>query len=607
MAAGELVDDLLPEALAVACEAFWRVSRHRCSPDELWAGIALHGRCVLEIHDHAAAVAIAVYLGALEDRSVHVMTGDGAPRTTDVCSFLGLTVATLTQDLDDEERRAAYGADVTVGPPIQFGYDYLTDNRVSGPGGRVQRDLRRAIVTEADQVLLVSTQLTLLVNDKVVASIALAEYLRMYPHLAGVTATVATEAGRIAHGYGLPVEATTAQKRPDRRDHPDLIYATTDSKLQALVEATAGYHAAGRPVLIRVDAPSTVAHLRELLAAQGLTATSLHPERPLAHAGRPGAVTLLSEHVQDRQVILGGDLDWLAEEEVLASGLDPVATISATWVDALAAARRRLLPAWADDRQRVIDAGGLAVLGAECLESGWLEARTRELAGSRGDTRFFLSLDENWIPSRSRFNGVVKSSPDPITGWLATKALGRMKRRFHRNVVDLRCRGFDYASVGSAFRERFYAGRRRLIEGRDPLAVVIAMIGPRQATELEAMAVGPVGSAMREQVRSDARLIVDEEWARCLRDLRSLYNGYWDEGLPADSLAAYQQELEVRFEAMRRDVRERLLNHLLDLEAELPNRETIRRDWYYTREGGLEPGPPSANVDPRETLPSSVR
>lgn len=157
LSAGELVDGLLPEAFAVVGEASWRVCGHRCSPDDLRAGLALHGRSVVEVQDPpaaAAAVTLVVYLSALNGRGVHLMTGDGAPWTTEVCRFLGLTVAALAEDLDGEERRAAYAADVTVGPYAQFCYDYLTDNRVSGPGERVQRGLRHAVATEADHVLL---------------------------------------------------------------------------------------------------------------------------------------------------------------------------------------------------------------------------------------------------------------------------------------------------------------------------------------------------------------------------------------------------------------------------------------------------------------------
>ncbi|MGN9846944.1 hypothetical protein ACTMTI_53545 [Nonomuraea sp. H19] len=289
LAAGETLDDLLPEVFAVVREVSGRVCGHRHSADELRAGVALHYRSVVELKGRvaaAAAVTLAVYLRALDCCGVHLMTSGEAPHTAEVCRFLGLTVIPLVEGMTIEERRSAYTADVTVGPVQEFGFDHLRDNRVSGPGERVQRDLRCAVVTGADLVLLdwANNELTLRRDDKLVASITVGEYVRLYEHVAAVAPVALGEAEEFAYRYDLVVEAVASAQPATRRDHRGAVYTTIEAKLHALVEAAADYHAEARSVLIRADSPDIAARLAELLAARGLALTATHPRRPLAHA-----------------------------------------------------------------------------------------------------------------------------------------------------------------------------------------------------------------------------------------------------------------------------------------------------------------------------------
>ncbi|NUP78267.1 MAG: hypothetical protein HOV96_12055, partial [Nonomuraea sp.] len=471
LAAGESLDDLLPEAYGAISEAVRRVRGRRCSPDELRAGIAMHHGAVAEVGERdawGAAVTLAACLGALEGRGVHVMTDDGAPLTIEVCGLLGLTVELLTGSLDDEELSEAYAADVTVGPAEQFGYDHLYDNRRWGPGERVGRGTYRAVLADADHLLLDRIfELLTLVRDgegETLASMSMRAYLRGYQHLTGVSATARLDADEIAFHYGLHVEPI-APDRPEseRRDLHELVYADTDAKLTALADTAERHHLTGRPVIVYTTTPETAERFVQLMTARGLQVNVPQPRRPLARAGRPGAVTVLTDTRAAGEVVLGGDVEWLAEDAVLASGLDPLAASAQRWESALEAARARLLPDCAVARQRVIDAGGPVVLGAELLLSERLRARVRALAGPHGETGFHVALDEGWLGRRvpAMMRGVGQDPIGGLMGWV----LDRSRRQLAgRHTAFLR-RVAAYDDVDIELCERMHAERAALVEG----------------------------------------------------------------------------------------------------------------------------------------------
>ncbi len=559
-ATGESPDALLPEAFALVSATFGRIFGHRCTPAELQAGTALYRGAMVELADRTAwpaAATLAVFLGAVAGRGVHLMTGDGAPVTATVCERLGLRVAHLSNDMETDERRLAYAADVTVGRVEEFGYDHLFDNRVSGPNERVQREPYRAIVMEADLVMLdqSTTDLTLDRDGIRTASISVRACLARYESLAGIAPTVLTEAAEFTHLFGLSVENVDTAHPTARHDHPDLLYTTTEAKLNGLLEIIAGHHAEARPVLVVADSPEITERLADLLAARGLPVAWPHQERPLARAGCPATVTLLKQPAVEGEVALGGDLDWLAQEHVLASGLDPVIASGDAWDEAVAVARRGLLPAWTADRDRVVETGGLVVLGAEYPSTRRLEARLRALAGARGDTRIFVALDESWIWHRDADwprRLLLKHITEPVEGALLARTVERAKRKCEARITGYRRRAAACDAVLSAIREQLYAERRAMVEGAEPLEAVLAFTGEQ----------APPGNVGREALRLIAAEVIDEQWTACLAELTAMRDDDAQVQRSQEASPAFREKAEAADRAMRERAAKALTDRL---------------------------------------------
>jgi preprotein translocase subunit SecA len=170
---GEPLDDLLPEAFAVAREASLRVLGMRPFDVQLIGGIVLHQGKIAEMKTGEGKTLVAVlpaYLNALTGKGVHVVTVNDylARRDTrwmgGIFNFLGMRVGTIIHGLSDEERRWAYNADVTYGTNNEFGFDYLRDNMKFALSDYVQRDFNFAIVDEVDSILIDEARTPLIIS-----------------------------------------------------------------------------------------------------------------------------------------------------------------------------------------------------------------------------------------------------------------------------------------------------------------------------------------------------------------------------------------------------------------------------------------------------------
>jgi preprotein translocase subunit SecA len=170
---GETLDDLLPEAFAVAREASVRVLGMRPFDVQVLGGIVLHQGKIAEMKTGEGKTLVAVmpaYLNALSGQGVHIVTVNDylARRDTawmgGVYQFLGLTVGTIVHGLSDEERRRAYNADITYGTNNEFGFDYLRDNMKFSLNDYVQRDFNYAIVDEVDSILIDEARTPLIIS-----------------------------------------------------------------------------------------------------------------------------------------------------------------------------------------------------------------------------------------------------------------------------------------------------------------------------------------------------------------------------------------------------------------------------------------------------------
>ncbi len=170
---GEPVDDLLPEAFALVREASVRTLKMRHFDVQIIGGAVLHEGKIAEMKTGEGKTLVATlpsYLNALSGRGVHIVTVNDylARRDTEwmgqIHRFLGLSVGTILHDLDDRERQAAYGADITYGTNNEFGFDYLRDNMKYSREQFVQRDLHYAIVDEVDSILIDEARTPLIIS-----------------------------------------------------------------------------------------------------------------------------------------------------------------------------------------------------------------------------------------------------------------------------------------------------------------------------------------------------------------------------------------------------------------------------------------------------------
>ena len=173
LANGEPLDDLLPEAFAVAREASIRVLGMRPFDVQVIGGIVLHEGKIAEMktgEGKTLAAVLPVYLNALTGEGSHVVTVNDylARRDSrwmgDIYQFLGLSVGVILHDLDKRERREAYGADVTYGTNNEFGFDYLRDNMEFSLADYVQRPFNYAIVDEVDSILIDEARTPLIIS-----------------------------------------------------------------------------------------------------------------------------------------------------------------------------------------------------------------------------------------------------------------------------------------------------------------------------------------------------------------------------------------------------------------------------------------------------------
>ena len=173
LAAGETLDDLLPEAFAVVREGSRRVLGMRHFDVQLIGGMCLHEGRIAEMRTGEGKTLVAtlpVYLNALTGKGVHMITVNDylARRDSEemgkLYHFLGLSVGLVVHDMDFPERKYAYGCDVTFGTNNEFGFDYLRDNMVIYPDQMVQRELNYAIVDEVDSILIDEARTPLIIS-----------------------------------------------------------------------------------------------------------------------------------------------------------------------------------------------------------------------------------------------------------------------------------------------------------------------------------------------------------------------------------------------------------------------------------------------------------
>ena len=190
LTAGESLDNLLVEAFAVCREASQRTLGMRHFDVQLIGGMVLHYGKIAEMRTGEGKTLVAttaVYLNALTGKGVHVVTVNDYLATRDASimrplyEFLGMTVGVIVSDMDHDDKKAAYQADITYGTNNEYGFDYLRDNMVSDQSEKVQRDLAFAVVDEVDSILIDEARTPLIISGQADDNVTLYQIMNQIP------------------------------------------------------------------------------------------------------------------------------------------------------------------------------------------------------------------------------------------------------------------------------------------------------------------------------------------------------------------------------------------------------------------------------------------
>jgi preprotein translocase subunit SecA len=323
-------------------------------------------------------------------------------------------------------------------------------------------------------------------ENQTLATVTLQNYFRMYDKLAGMTGTALTEATEFMKIYELPVVQVPTNRPMVRRDFNDQVYKTKDGKWSAVTREIEARHKAGQPVLVGTISVEVSELLSEQLRRRGINHTVLnakpeHAEREgetIAEAGAPGAVTIATNMAgRGVDIKLGGNSEHLARLEVAKLGLKPGDPDYEEHFERVLPEVERRIEA---GREKVLEAGGLFILGTERHESRRIDNQLRGRSGRQGDpgeSRFFLSAQDDLVRlfAGERIYKILnrlgttddEGNEEPIEAGMLTKQIEKAQRKVEEQHFLQRKHTLEYDDVLNQQREVIYTYRDEILEGRD--------------------------------------------------------------------------------------------------------------------------------------------
>ena len=335
------------------------------------------------------------------------------------------------------------------------------------PGRRWSDGLHQAV--EAKEGLKVRQE------NQTLATITLQNYFRMYDKLAGMTGTAATEAGEFEEIYKLEVVEIPTNEPMIREDRNDVIYKTEEAKFQAVVEDIGSCYEQGQPVLVGTISIEKSEHLSSMLKKRGIEHQVLnakHHQREaeiVAQAGRPQTVTIATNMAgRGTDIMLGGNPEMLARQRL--AGQEEVSEEEQKRV------LQEVLGQCEEEKKKVLEAGGLYVLGTERHEARRIDNQLRGRSGRQGDpgaSRFYLSLEDDLM--RVFASNAVASVMDrfhlpedvPIENKLVTRVIETAQKNVEANNFEVRKNLLKYDDVMNTQREVTYEERCKILGGQD--------------------------------------------------------------------------------------------------------------------------------------------
>ncbi|GAA1734387.1 preprotein translocase subunit SecA [Nonomuraea bangladeshensis] len=329
-------------------------------------------------------------------------------------------------------------------------------------------------------------------ENQTLATVTLQNYFRLYDKLAGMTGTAATEANEFHQTYKLGVVPIPTNRPMIRKDQADVVYKNEDAKFNAVVEDIKERYERGQPVLVGTTSVEKSERLSKALKRRGVPHEVLNAKNHereaaiIAEAGRKGAVTVATNMAgRGTDIMLGGNSEFRADQELRQRGLDPVETpeeYDKAYPEALEKARAAVKA----EHDEVTELGGLYVLGTERHESRRIDNQLRGRSGRQGDpgeSRFYLSLGDDLMRlfNSARVEVIMTrlNIPDdqPIESGIVSKAIASAQHQVEQQNFEIRKEVLKYDEVMNRQRKVIYSERRRVLEGADLHDQVQAFVG----------------------------------------------------------------------------------------------------------------------------------
>ena len=333
-------------------------------------------------------------------------------------------------------------------------------------------------------------------ENQTVATITYQNYFRRYDKLSGMTGTALTEATEFMKIYKLQVVEIPTNRPMVRKDQNDLVYKTREGKWAAVTREIQERHDKGQPVLVGTISVEVSELLAGRLAKAGIKHTVLnakpeHAEREgdiIAEAGRPGAVTIATNMAgRGVDIKLGGNAEHQTHQALVGLGLQPGdEDYDKEWDDLYPRIETQLEA----DRQAVMDAGGLFILGTERHESRRIDNQLRGRSGRQGDpgeSRFYISAEDDLVRLFAgdrifrildRLGPVSKETgeEEPLDSKMLSKQIESAQKKVEEQNFLIRKRVLEYDDVMNQQREIIYKIRDRILEGEDMSGTARAQI-----------------------------------------------------------------------------------------------------------------------------------
>ena len=340
------------------------------------------------------------------------------------------------------------------------------------PGRRWSDGLHQAIEAKENVEIQDETQ--------TLASITFQNLFRLYPKLSGMTGTAMTEEAEFGKIYNLEVTSIPTNKPDIRINHADKVYKTEVAKYNAVVEDIIEQNKIGRPVLVGTVSIEKSEYISHLLKQRGIKHNVLNAKQHereayiIAQAGRVGAVTIATNMAgRGTDILLGGNAEYLAKEDLENQG---ISVESPDYVSKKEEALTKAKAIMEEEHAKVVALGGLHVIGTERHESRRIDNQLRGRAARQGDpgsTRFFLSLQDNLmrIFGGDKIAGLMSmlnvEEDMAIESGLITRQIQSAQKKVETYHFDIRKSVLQYDDVMNIQREKFYAQRKKVLEGKD--------------------------------------------------------------------------------------------------------------------------------------------